>query len=110
MTQKNLTTKPVNNKLLTKRILLGAAIGLIVISLFVFPTEPKPEGSKLWIIRPLIIVPLAGAVGGAFSYFITQNAAQSGWKKIAAVAISLFVFLIGLWMGIVLGLDGTLWN
>jgi hypothetical protein len=36
--------------------------------------------------------------------------ARGGWIKIVANIVSLLGFIIALWMGTVLGLDGTLWN
>jgi hypothetical protein len=61
-------------------------------------------------IRPLIIVPLAGAVGGLCNYFIVHFYSQFGVNKTIAVILSVVVFIIGLWLGTVLGLDGTMWD
>jgi hypothetical protein len=112
MTQKiNLKIFPIKSASLVKRMLLGALIGLILITIFLLGAgDPNPEWGKLWMINPLIIVPLAGALGGAFNYFISRQDFRSGWIKILAIILSLIVFIIGLWMGIVLGLDGTYWN
>jgi hypothetical protein len=113
MTQtNNLTTQPINPVVLRKRIFIGAGIALILISIFLLGVkQTEPEWGKLWMIRPLIIVPLAGATGGAFSYFFDHFLGyQGGFKKALAVTLSLIVFIIGLWLGFVLGLDGTLWN
>ncbi|MBD2700196.1 potassium transporter KefB [Spirosoma sp. BT702] len=103
--------KPLDVASLSKKALFGAAIGLVLICFFLSNVNhPNPDWPKFWMVRPLIIVPLAGACGGAFYYFTNYLPFQKGWKKIAINVLSLFVFLIGLWMGIVLGLDGTLWN
>ncbi len=102
---------PIKTASLIKRMLVGALIGLILISIFLLGAgNPKPEWGKLWMIRPLIIVPLAGAMGGAFNYLVSQQNFQRGWVKALAMLLSLIVFLIGLWLGTVLGLDGTYWN
>lgn len=90
-------------------MLIGGFIALIVISIFVFPTEPDPSWGKFWMIRPLIITPLAGVTGGAVYHFINSKNFE-GLKKILALMASILIYIIGLWMGIVLGLDGTLWN
>ena len=103
--------QPVNRALLGKRALLGAAIALVLISFFLFNAgEPDPSWPKLWMIRPLIIVPLAGALGGVFYHFMNQLLYQRGWKKVVAIIVSLIVYIFGLWIGTVLGLDGTMWN
>lgn len=94
---------------LTMRMLVGAGIGLLLISMFLLSVdEADPAWGRFWMVRPLIIVPLAGATGGLCNYFIMKFHTLKGFSQILALIISLLVFLIGLWMGIVLGLDGTL--
>ncbi|WP_205514078.1 hypothetical protein [Longitalea arenae] len=111
MTSKNSSTMQQNPASLTKRMLTGAVIGLALISLFLLTAgEPNPEWPKLWRIRPLIIVPLAGAMGGLCNYFIVQYHNRLGLHKAIAVIISIVVFIVGIWLGTVLGLDGTYWN
>ncbi len=111
MTQSNNSTSLPHQVSLVKRMLVGAGIGLLLISLFLFSTdEPNPEWGKLWMIRPLIIVPLAGAMGGLCNYFIVHFHSMVGVNKTIAMLLSVIVFIIGLWLGIVLGLDGTMWN
>lgn len=93
------------------RMLAGAGIGLLLISLFVFSVrEPNPAWGKLWMIRPFIIVPFAGAMGGLCNFILIHFRHVIGINKIVAVILSVSVFLVGLWMGMVLGLDGTLWD
>jgi hypothetical protein len=96
---------------LSKRMLIGAAIGLVVISYFVLSANGgNPEWGRFWMIRPLLVVPFAGAIGGLVSYFMAQLADINGWNKILVTVFSAIIFIIGLWMGIVLGLDGTMWH
>ena len=96
---------------LSKRIMIGAAIGLAVISYFVLTANGgNPEWGRFWMIRPLILVPFAGAMGGLVSFFMVQLADLNGWNKVLVNIFSVLVFIIGLWMGIVLGLDGTMWD
>jgi hypothetical protein len=91
-------------------ILVGAGIALFVISFFVFGVDhPKPEWGKYWMIRPLIITPLAGAMGGVF-YLIMDYQSTKGFNRTFAIALSVVVYLIGLWLGTVLGLAGTMWD
>ncbi len=106
-----MTPQPPSPKSLLKRMLLGAVIGLIIISLLVFSVdEPDPNWGKLWKIRPLIITPLAGALG-ILSFYLKNFIRPK--KKLTIFLVFLFsalAFIVALWLGIVLGLDGTLWD
>jgi hypothetical protein len=105
----SLPAQPINASALKKCMLIGGAIGLALISLFVFGVKTNTAWGQLWRIKPLIITPLAGAAGGAFFYFIS-NINLQGYKKVIAIAIGVIGALIALWMGVVLGLNGTLWD
>ena len=110
MIQQNETTQ-VHSAPLTKRMLQGAGIAFVLISLFLLSAgEPDPNWPKLWMIRPLIIVPIAGAVGGVFYYFMDHLRYQNGWKKLLANILSIIGYIIVLWLGTILGLDGTMWD
>jgi hypothetical protein len=112
MTQKNNPEAPsIHSASLGKRMFIGAAIALSLITCFLLSAgTPDPAWGKFWMIRPLIIVPLAGACGGMFYHLMDTFRYQGGWKKIAANVLSIVVFIIGLWVGTVLGLNGTMWN
>lgn len=112
MTQRNnFTAQPLDVVSIGKWMLLGGGIALILIAVFLFQVrDPNPEWGKLWMVKPLIVVPLAGAMGGLFYYFINYRGYQSSWKKMLAILLGLIVYIIGLWLGTVLGLNGTLWN
>ncbi|MDX5444206.1 MAG: potassium transporter KefB [Hymenobacteraceae bacterium] len=91
-------------------MLAGAAVALLVISFFVFGVDaPRPEWGNYWMVKPLILTPLAGALGGAFYAFMSYQTAR-GFNRILAVVLSVVVYLVVLWLGIVLGLNGTLWD
>lgn len=92
-------------------MLLGAGIGLTLISVFLIMADKSDPGwHRFWMIRPLLIVPLAGSMGGLF-YTITEPwRRQGGWKKIMLIIVCLLVYLIALWIGTVLGLEGTYWD
>lgn len=108
MTTQHLSGTPhVGTNQLAKRIIFGAILGFIVISFFVFGVdEPRPEWGKYWMVRPLIVTPLAGAAALVLTYFIGRIVQQ----KALAIVLSAIVVVIALWLGIVLGLDGTMWN
>jgi hypothetical protein len=107
----NVTTAPIRPSSLALKMLVGAGIALISIIVFLSGAKhPKPEWGSLWMVKPLIMVPLAGAAGGAFSYFMSHLLCQSAAKKVLAIVLGLFGYLVALWLGTVLGLNGTLWN
>lgn len=108
----NLTSQQTHHPAsLSKRLLQGGTVGLILISIFLLGAgDPDPEWGKLWMIRPLVIVPLAGAVGGAFYYLMDGLRYRGVWAKIGANILSLLVYIVILWIGTVLGLDGTMWD
>ncbi|OUJ74063.1 potassium transporter KefB [Hymenobacter crusticola] len=103
--------QPLHAASLGKRALQGAAIALVLIAVFLLNAgAPDPRWPKFWMIRPLLVVPAAGAVGGIFYYFMDYLRYQGGWKKAVAILASLLVYLVGLWVGTVLGLVGTMWD
>jgi len=112
MTQRNnLTMQRVHAGSLGKRMLQGGGIAFLLIALFLLGAgEPNPAWPKLWMVKPLIIVPFAGAMGGVFYYFMDHLRYQGGWRKILAHILSLVVYIFGLWIGTVLGLNGTMWH
>jgi len=112
MTSKNNSTTQPNSQIsLVISMLIGAILGLIVISVFVFGVdEPNPAWGKYWMIRPLIITPLVGAMGGLFFYMMNYLSSKMRFNKTWAFIIGLLGLTVALWIGIVLGLDGTMWD
>jgi len=104
-------TRPIDFASAGKRMLLGAAIALLLITLFLLGVQsPKPDWGEFWMVRPLIFVPLVGAAGGFFYYFVQQQNLRSTSQRIGFTVLGSFGYVIALWMGFVLGLDGTLWD
>lgn len=94
-----------------KPVLVGGGIGLVLISIFLpGVNDVNPAWGKYWMIRPLIIVPLAGAGGGLAYYLMDRWRRQFGWNRTVVLILSGLAFITGLWLGAVLGLDGTYWN
>lgn len=112
MAQRNeMQNKPIHPASVGKRMLQGAGIGLILILFFLLGAEePEPEWPRLWMIKPLIMVPLSGALGGVFIYNMDHLRCQGGWREALAYTLSFTVFIVVLWLGTVLGLNGTTWD
>jgi hypothetical protein len=101
----------INKALLVKFMIIGACIGFLLTLLFIRTAEAgNPVWPKGWIVKPLIILPLASAVGSAFAFYLMQLTTRGGWRRVLAIVLSLIIYLVGLWMGFILGFDGTLWN
>ena len=111
MTQQNkFQNQSIHAGSFVKPILIGAGIALLVISFFVFGVDqPHPEWGRFWKIKPLIITPLAGAAGGAFYAFMDYQSSR-GLNRTWAILLSIIAYCIVLWLGIVLGLAGTMWD
>jgi hypothetical protein len=112
MAQENSFTMPhINPKSLILRMAAGAAIGFGIISIFVFGVDtPNPDWGESWQIRPLIVTPLAGAFGILVFYSTAFIRPKSQWLNVLLIVLSAFAFVIALWLGVVLGLAGTMWN
>jgi hypothetical protein len=111
MDPKNNFSKSVHPLSVSKLMAIGGGIAFILIIIFLLPVpKAKPEWPALWMIKPLIVVPVAGAMAGIFYYFMDHLRFQGGWKKFLANIFSLIAYIIALWMGTILGLHGTLWN
>ncbi|WP_346236105.1 hypothetical protein ABDK00_017150 [Niabella insulamsoli] len=96
---------------LGKRMLIGAVIALMLISTFVSSVQhPDPSWPERWVLRPLIIVPLAGAMGAAFYHIMDYLRRQMRLNKWLALTLGILAYIVALWLGSVLGLNGTLWN
>lgn len=92
-------------------MLLGAAIGLVAISIFVFGADnPDPSWPSNWQVKPLILTPIITAMGGAGVAFLAPMRRQSGWVMALGYVMSIVGFAVALWIGIVLGLNGTMWD
>jgi hypothetical protein len=105
------TIAQIPSKSLIKTMLLGATIGLILISLLVFSVKhPNPDWGKWWFIRPLIITPLVASLGSLSFYLKYFIQPQSILMRVFIMLLSTIAFIFTLWVGIILGLDGTLWD
>jgi hypothetical protein len=92
-------------------MLHGAGIAFVLITVFLISAgEGDPSCPKLWWIKPMLIVPVAGVMGGVFYYFMGHLRYRGGWIKILAIIMNFIGYIIALWLGTVLGLNGTMWD
>ncbi|MBL7791907.1 MAG: hypothetical protein JNK77_06280, partial [Saprospiraceae bacterium] len=92
--QHKLFAQPINTASLVKRMLIGGGIALVLISLFLSGVdEPNPAWPKYWWIRPMLVVPFAGAVGGAFFYYMEHISKSGGVARVLAVIAGLLVYI-----------------
>lgn len=100
------------SSLLLKRVLIGAGVALFLITIFIMPSilHPKPEWSNLWMLRPLLVVPVAGGLAAAIIHILLGWQAKNNWPKFVVYLLCLLGYIIALWLGTVAGLDGTLWD
>lgn len=92
-------------------VVAGWAIGFILIlALVLSVNEPKPEWSQYWWVRPVLLTPFISGLAGWLFYRIPRFFQQQQWSLALAYVFVVLLFIFMLWIGIVLGLDGTLWN
>lgn len=88
-----------NNTALYRSILIGAAIAFALIALFLLPIrDPNPEWGKFWMVKPFVIVPLAGATGGLFIITLRNLDHKKVGKKVLLWHLAfLFISLVSGW-------------
>ena len=106
-----LTKRPLFSPALGKRMLIGAFIALAMISFFVIGAgKGNPAWGDYWRIKPLLLTPFLGALVG-LCYDITEPLrALGGWTGRLFLILSLLGYFVGLWLSLVLGLNGTMWD
>lgn len=103
--------KSVHSGSLIKRMLQAGAVALFLIAAFLLSADHvNPEWSKYWMVKPLILTPMVASLGGVLYYYLDHLRTGSTAMKIVAAILSLLGFVFFLWMGFVLGLNGTFWN
>ena len=101
---------PINWPVLLKPAIIGAAIALTLMIIFLWGVQGNPAWGQFWKVRPFVVITFAGAGGGLFYYVMNALRARGGWRRAVAEILSIIVYIIGLWLGTVVGLDGTLWH
>ena len=108
MTNPEEPQQPLHTAPLYKRILQGAGLALILVGIFLLlGKNPDPAAGRKWMILPLIIVPICGAIGGLFYYMMDPLRYQGGWKKTLANVSSVLVYIFLILFGLIVGLSGA---
>ena len=112
MNQKQTEKKQdVHSKPLIFRMLIGAGAGLVLISIFLLSADyVNPEWPKFWMVKPLILTPAVTSFGGALYYYFDQLRSSGPVMNVVATILGLLGYVFFLWIGFVLGLNGTFWN
>lgn len=94
-----------------KHLLIGAGIALLMVGFFVIAAgKGNPGWGDYWRIKPLLLSPFLGAITG-LCYDVTEPLRRlNGWLGKLFLALSILGFVVGQWLGLVLGLAGTMWN
>ena len=94
-----------------KAMLAGAITGLLLISFFLLMAgEADPTWNRFWRLRPLFVVPAAGAMGAAFFAWLSSLQSANEWLKFSFLMVGIIGFVVSIWLGSVLGLAGTYWH
>lgn len=108
LTEKISSIRP---KSIASHILAGWAIGLVLITLLVLSADdPDPAWGPWWLVRPLVITPMASSLGMLAFFLRPLINPKTNFSRFIVFLASLIIYLVALWMGFVLGLDGTMWN
>ena len=104
-----LTTKTFFTPAWRKHLLIGSCIALLIVVFFVIAAgKGNPAWGDYWVIKPLLLSPLLGAVTG-LCYDVTAPLRRlDGWLGKLFLVLSILGFFIGQWLGLVLGLAGTM--
>ncbi|PVH27025.1 hypothetical protein [Sphingobacterium corticibacter] len=92
------------------KMMFGAALGIFVVSPFIYGNTPhNDEWGFFWFIKPLVLIPLSGAVGGAL-YYLSTRYLQHILPKWLLMGMGTLLLAVSIWIGAILGLNGTYWN
>lgn len=104
MTPQNQNPFGLELKKLTIPCALGASAPLALL-LFIILT--KEDVFESWMLVPLTLIPLGGAVGGLFFYLMGFVWFPTGNKKLIAVIFSTIIYFVVLWLSAVIAFNFT---
>ena len=109
--QAQMAQRPLHKYSLSTLCLIGGIIAFMLISVYLLMVgEPSPDFPRFWKLRPLAVFTFAGVMSGVVYYFMDYIRIRGGWIRIVANIMCGIIIFVGMWMGFVLGLVGTLWH
>ena len=109
--QTSFKERKIFTNLLSSRMLLTGGIGLVVVSVFVIGAGKGEQAwGHYWQIKPLLLTPLLSAIIGLL-YDLTEPLRKlKGIIGIVFSILSVLAVLVGIFISLVLGLNGTMWD
>lgn len=96
-----------HSKALTKRAWQGAGIAFALMSIFLLIANSRDMEFEAWELVPLTAVSAGGAIGGIFYCLMDPLRNQGNTQKILANVLSVLVYMVSLYCGLILALNAT---
>ena len=84
--------------------LLGASAPFSLL-LFIILTKAGPFES--WMLAPLFLIPMGGAVGGVFFFLMGFHWFPQGTQKLIAIIFSTILYFVVIWLSAVIAFNFT---
>ena len=92
-------------------VIIGSVIAFVLISVILYKGGAlDPKWPQFWYLRPLILVPLAGGVWRFIFYTMEKYRQGPIWRKVIVNLVCVLIYIIGIWLATVIGLDGVWWH
>lgn len=91
-----------------KNLGLPALLGALApFTLLLFVILTKEEILESWMLVPLFLIPLGGALGGIFFYLMGFIWFPTGRKKLISILFSTILYFLAIWISAVLAFNFT---
>ncbi len=91
-----------------KRLVLPALLGALApFALLLFIVLTKEDVFESWMLVPLTVIPLGGAIGGVLFYLMGFVWFPWGKQKLIAIIFSTLFYFVALWMAAVIAFNFT---
>ncbi len=104
--------EPIKSKSVTTAIVLGFGVAFILVSALILSVNaPNPVWGKNWFVKPILLTPVIAAPGGGVFYLISRISFENQLLfKLLKALLCLLAYIFFLWIGTIIGFNGTLWN